>query len=393
MYKVLTLNSISADGLARLPRERYEVGGELAQPHAVLVRSAKMHDMALPPTVLAIGRAGAGTNNIPVEKMSQRGIPVFNAPGANANAVTELVLAGMLLSARNLCQAWHYTQQLPGEGAELDKAVEAGKKKFVGFELPSRTLGVVGLGAIGVQVANAALSLGMRVIGFDPQITVDRAWELSSGVEKARSMDELFSRADTITLHVPLMDATRALVNETRLKLMPKDGVILNFSRGEIADEAAILAALASGKLKSYVCDFPSRKLMGNDKVIALPHLGASTEEAEVNCAVMVADTLRGYLENGVIRHSVNFPDADLPRMDAHRITIANANVPNMVGQISSRLGDAGLNIADLLNKSRGNLAYTIVDLDGAPAATLLDSIRAIEGVLCVRDLGRPQAA
>ena len=393
MYKVLTLNSISADGLARLPRERYEVGGELAQPHAVLVRSAKMHDMALPPTVLAIGRAGAGTNNIPVEKMSQRGIPVFNAPGANANAVKELVLAGMLLSARNLCQAWHYTQQLPGEGAELDKAVEAGKKKFVGFELPSRTLGVVGLGAIGVQVANAALSLGMRVIGFDPQITVDRAWELSSGVEKARSMDELFSRADTITLHVPLMDATRALVNETRLKLMPKDGVILNFSRGEIADEAAILAALASGKLKSYVCDFPSRKLMGNDKVIALPHLGASTEEAEVNCAVMVADTLRGYLENGVIRHSVNFPDADLPRMDAHRITIANANVPNMVGQISSRLGDAGLNIADLLNKSRGNLAYTIVDLDGAPAAALLDSIRAIEGVLCVRDLGRPQAA
>jgi D-3-phosphoglycerate dehydrogenase / 2-oxoglutarate reductase len=393
MYKILTLNNISIEGLARLPRERYEVASDIGQPHAVLVRSAKMHDMELAASVLAIGRAGAGTNNIPVDKMSQRGIPVFNAPGANANAVKELVLAGMLLAARNLCQAWHYTQQLPGEGAELDKAVEAGKKKFVGFELPSRTLGVVGLGAIGVQVANAALSLGMRVIGFDPQITVDRAWELSSGVEKARSMDELFSRADTITVHVPLMDATRGLVNETRLKLMPKDGVILNFARGEIADEAAVLAALGSGKLKAYVCDFPSRRLMGNDKVVALPHLGASTEEAEVNCAVMVADTLRGYLENGVIRHSVNFPDADLPRMDAHRITIANANVPNMVGQISTCLGDAGLNIADLLNKSRGNIAYTIVDLDGAPSPQVLASIRGISGVLGVRDLGRPQAS
>ena len=393
MYKILTLNNISIEGLARLPRERYEVASDIGQPHAVLVRSAKMHDMELAASVLAIGRAGAGTNNIPVDKMSQRGIPVFNAPGANANAVKELVLAGMLLAARNLCQAWHYTQQLPGEGAELDKAVEAGKKKFVGFELPSRTLGVVGLGAIGVQVANAALSLGMRVIGFDPQITVDRAWELSSGVEKARSMDELFSRADTITVHVPLMDATRGLVNETRLKLMPKDGVILNFARGEIADEAAVLAALDSGKLKAYVCDFPSRRLMGNGKVVALPHLGASTEEAEVNCAVMVADTLRGYLENGVIRHSVNFPDADLPRMDAHRITVANANVPNMVGQISTCLGDAGLNIADLLNKSRGNIAYTIVDLDGAPSPQVLASIRGISGVLGVRDLGRPQAS
>jgi D-3-phosphoglycerate dehydrogenase len=252
---------------------------------------------------------------------------------------------------------------------------------------------VVGLGAIGVQVANAALSLGMRVIGFDPQITVERAWELSSGVEKARSLDELFSRADTISLHVPLMDATRALVNEARLKLMPGRGVILNFARGEIVDEAAILAALASGKLGAYVCDFPSRRLMGNDKVIALPHLGASTEEAEINCAVMVADTLRGYLENGLVRHSVNFPDADLPRMDAHRVTIANANVPNMVGQISTCIGDAGLNIADLLNKSRGDLAYTIVDLDGPLPKNVTEQIRAIDGVLCVRDIGRPNAA
>lgn len=393
MYKILTLNNISVEGLARLPRERYEVASEIGHPHAILVRSAKMHDMDIPKSVLAVGRAGAGVNNIPVDRLSKVGIPVFNAPGANANAVKELVLGGMLLAARNLCQAWQFTQQLGGEGPELDKAVEAGKKKFVGFELPSRTLGVVGLGAIGVQVANAALALGMRVIGFDPQITVERAWELSSGVEKARSLDDLFARADVITLHVPLVDATRGLVNEARLRAMPGKGVVLNFARGEIVDENAVLAALGSGKLTAYVCDFPTRRLLGNDKVIALPHLGASTHEAEVNCAVMVADTLRSYLEHGLVRHSVNFPDADLPRMDAHRVTIANANVPNMVGQISSCLGDAGLNIADLLNKSRGNLAYTIVDLDGAPPASVLERIRAIDGVLGVRDLGRPQAA
>ena len=393
MYKVLTLNNISVEGLARLPRDRFEVASEIGHPDAILVRSARMHDMELPRSVLAVGRAGAGVNNIPVDKLSKLGVPVFNAPGANANAVKELVLAAMLLAARNLCQAWQFVQQLPGDGPDLDKAVEAGKKKFAGFELPSRTLGVVGLGAIGVQVANAALALGMRVIGFDPQITVDRAWELSSGVEKARSMDELFSRADVITVHVPLIDATRQLINEARIRLMPGKGVVLNFARGEIADETAILAALASGKLAAYVCDFPSRRLMGNDKVVALPHLGASTEEAEINCAVMVADSVRAYLESGLIRHSVNFPDADLPRMDAHRVTIANANVPNMVGQISGSLGDAGLNIADLLNKSRGNLAYTIVDLDGAPSETVLGRIRSIEGVLCVRDLGRPKAA
>lgn len=393
MYKILTLNNISVEGLARLPRERYEVASEIGHPDAILVRSAKMHGMELPSTLLAVGRAGAGVNNIPVDRLSQLGIPVFNAPGANANAVKELVIAGMLLAARNLCQAWQFTRQLPGEGAELDKAVEAGKKRFVGFELPSRTLGVVGLGAIGVQVANAALALGMRVIGFDPQITVERAWELSSGVEKARSMEELFSRADTVTVHVPLIEATRHLINEARIRLMPPNGVVLNFARGEIADEVAILAALASGKLAAYVCDFPSRRLLDSDKVIALPHLGASTVEAEVNCAVMVADTLRGYLENGIIRHSVNFPAADLPRLDAHRLTITNVNVPNMVGQISTVLGDAGLNIADLLNKSRGNLAYTIVDLDGAPGPAVLARIRAIEGVLGVRDLGRPTVA
>ena len=387
-FKILTLNNISVEGLQRLPRERYEVASEIGHPDAILVRSAKMHDMALPDSVLAVARAGAGVNNVPVAALSKRGIPVFNAPGANANAVKELVLAGMLLGARNLCQAWDFVENLKEDGPALDKAVEAGKKQFVGFELPGRTLGVIGLGAIGVQVANAALALGMRVVGFDPQITVERAWQLSSSVEQARNMDELFSRSDFVTVHVPLLDATRGLVNESRIRLMPNKAIVLNFARGEIVDEAAVLAALGTGKLTAYICDFPSRALIGNPRVIALPHLGASTHEAETNCAVMVAENLRAYLEDGIVRYSVNFPEADVPRTSSHRITVANANVPNMVGQISTCLGDAGLNIADLLNKSRGDLAYTIVDLDGAITEDTLAKIRAIPGVLNVRDLG-----
>jgi D-3-phosphoglycerate dehydrogenase / 2-oxoglutarate reductase len=392
-FKVLTLNSISIEGLQRLPRDRYEIASEIGHPDAIMVRSAKMHDMTLPDSVLAVARAGAGVNNVPVAALSKRGIPVFNAPGANANAVKELVIAGMLLGARNLCQAWSFVEHLKEDGAALDKAVEAGKKQFVGFELPGRTLGVIGLGAIGVQVANAALALGMRVVGFDPQITVERAWQLSSAVEQARSLDELFSRADFVTVHVPLLDSTRALVNEARIRLMPDKAVVLNFARGEIVDEAAIVAALGAGKLTAYVCDFPSRALIGNPHVVALPHLGASTHEAETNCAVMVADNLRSYLEDGIIRYSVNFPEADIPRTSAHRITIANANVPNMVGQISTCLGDAGLNIADLLNKSRGELAYTIIDLDGAITDATLARIRSVPGILTVRDLGGGPAA
>ena len=390
MYKILTLNNISVTGLRRLPRERYEIASEIGHPDAIMLRSFKMHDMEIPDTVSAVARAGAGVNNIPVEALSKRGVPVFNAPGANANAVKELVVAGMLLAARNICPAWAYVRELKSEGAELDKAVEAGKKQFVGFELPSRTLGVVGLGAIGVQLANTALSLGMRVIGFDPQITVRRAWELSSGVEQARSLDDLIGRCDMISVHVPLLDATRGMLNAERLRLAPEGTVLMNFSRGEIIDEAAALAALDSGRLAAYVTDFPTRRTIDHPKVIALPHLGASTEEAEENCAVMVADNLREYIENGIIRNSVNFPEVDLPRADAHRITIANANVPNMVGQISTCLADAGLNIADLLNKSRGDLAYTVVDLDGSVPEDTLDDLRAIKGVLRVRDLGRP---
>ena len=391
-YKILTLNSISVEGLQRLPRERYEVASDIGHPDAIMVRSAKMHDMPIADTVLAVARAGAGTNNVPVAALAKRGIPVFNAPGANANAVKELVLAGMLLAARNICQAWNFVEHLKEEGAALDKVVEAGKKTYVGFELPGRTLGVIGLGAIGVQVANAAVSLGMRVVGFDPQVTVERAWQLSASVEQARSLDELFSKADFLTVHVPLLDATRSLVNEARIKLMPAKAVILNFARGEIVDESAVAAALASGKLTAYISDFPSRALIGNPKVISLPHLGASTYEAESNCAVMVADNLRAYLEHGVIRYSVNFPDADLPRTTPYRITIANANVPNMVGQISTCLGDAGLNIADLLNKSRGEVAYTIVDLDGPVKEETLARIRGIAGVLSVRCLSESPA-
>jgi len=385
-YRILTLNNISARGLERLPRDRYDVGSEVKDPQGILLRSAEMHSMTVPESVLGIARAGAGTNNIPVPAMSKRGIPVFNAPGANANAVKELVLASLFLAARNICQAWDFARQLTGDDETIDKAVEAGKKKFVGFEIPGRTLGVVGLGAIGVEVANSAHALGMKVLGYDPQITVQRAWQLSSNVEQALSLDDLFSRCDAVTVHVPLNNDTRALVNAARLKLMKKGGVILNFSRAAIVDDKAVIAALDDGRLHAYVCDFPKNDLKSHPKVVTLPHLGASTGEAEENCAVMVADTLRDFLENGNIRNSVNFPEAVLPRApNAARLCIANSNVPNMVGQISTCLATAGLNIADLLNKSRGEYAYTIIDADGAVPETLVSRIRAIDGVLAAR--------
>ena len=387
-FKILTLNNISVRGLERLPRDRYEIASEIGHPDAVLVRSADMHGMELPSSVKAVARAGAGTNNIPVARLSKRGVVVFNAPGANANAVKELVIAGMFLAARNICQAWEYVRRLQGKDDALDEAVEQGKKRFVGYELPGRTLGVVGLGAIGVEVANAAHLLGMRVLGFDPQITVQRAWQLSSGVEQALSLDDLFSRCDMVTVHVPLLEATRNLVNAARLRLMRGNGVVLNFARAGIVDEAAVLEALEAGRLGAYICDFPTAQLKDHAKVVALPHLGASTGEAEENCAVIVADTLRDFLENGAIRNSVNFPEAILPRMSGStRLAIANENVPNMVGQISTALASAKLNIADLLNKSRGELAYTLIDVDGAVPAGVIDVVRGIDGVLGVRVL------
>jgi D-3-phosphoglycerate dehydrogenase len=385
-YRILTLNNISARGLERLPRDRYEIASDLERPDAVLVRSADMHSTPIPDSVRAVGRAGAGVNNIPVAELSKRGIPVFNSPGANANAVKELVLAGLFLAARNICPAWSFSRSLSGDDHAIDEAVEKGKKKFVGFELPGRTLGVVGLGAIGVEVANSALALGMKVLGYDPQITVQRAWQLSSSVEQALSLEDLFARSAAITVHVPLNDQTRKLVNDARLKLMRKSGIILNFARAAIVDDQAIVTALDAGRLHSYVCDFPNNALKDHPNVVTLPHLGASTGEAEENCAVMVAEQVRDFLENGNIRNSVNYPESLMPRApNTTRIVIANSNVPNMVGQISTCLATAKINIADLLNKSRGEYAYTLIDTDGTAGEEILHRIRGIDGVLSAR--------
>jgi D-3-phosphoglycerate dehydrogenase / 2-oxoglutarate reductase len=385
-YRILTLNRISPRGLARLPPERYEVGADIAEPDAILLRSADLHDTPIAPGVRAIGRAGVGVNNIPVADMSRRGVPVFNSPGANANAVKELVLAGLLLAARNIGPAWLFARDLAGDDEAIEAAVEQGKRRFVGFELPGRTLGVVGLGAVGVEVANSALALGMRVLGYDPQITVQRAWQLSASVEQALSLEDLFARADAVTVHVPLNEHTSGLVNAARLALMRKEATILNFARAAIVESEAVLAALDAGRLHAYVCDFPRRALKDHPKVITLPHLGASTGEAEENCAVMVAEQLRDFLENGNIRNSVNYPEAILPRAaNTTRLAIANCNVPNMVGQISTCLAAQGINIADLLNKSRGDYAYTLIDADGAVSEELLVRIRAIDGVLSAR--------
>lgn len=390
MFKIRTLNNIAVAGLRRFPRQQYEVASEISLPDAILVRSFDMHGMEIPDSVVAVGRAGAGVNNIPIKALSERGVPVFNAPGANANAVKELVVAGLLVAARNICDARDYVRRLDPEGDDLAKAVETGKKQFVGFELPGRTLGVIGLGAIGVEVANVALALGMKAVGFDPDITVKRAWQLSSAVQQVDTLDRLFKRSDAVSVHVPLVESTYHLVNRDRLAVMPEGGVLINFARGGVVDNAAVLAALDSGRLHAYVCDFPAPELLRHPRVVALPHLGASTTEAEENCAIMVAETIKDYLENGNIRHSVNFPEASMPRADAYRITIANANVPNMVGQISTCLAKVNLNIEDLLNKSLGEVAYTIVDLDGPVPGPTLAALREIKGVLALRNLGKP---
>jgi len=388
MFKILTYNNISPVGLNRLPRDKYEVASEIQRPDAIMLRSFKLHGIAVPDSVKCVGRAGAGVNNIPVADYSQRGIPVFNAPGANANAVKELAIAGMLLASRHICEAWDFASKLQGTDDEaINQTVEKGKKNFAGIELAGKTLGVIGLGAIGIKVANAALALGMKVIGFDPSMTVDSAWQLSSTVEKALGVDDLVGKADFISLHVPLNDHTRNLVNPSRIDLLKSTAVLLNFSRSGIVDEAAVLAALEGGKLRNYVCDFPTASLLGRKGVILLPHLGASTEEAEDNCAVMVADQIRDFLENGNVRNAVNFPEVVSTRADeaVSRLCVANANVPNMVSQISSALGEANLNIVDLLNKSRGEYAYTLVDLSNQVSAETLEKIRAITGVLSAR--------
>ena len=385
MHKILTLNNISPLGLARLPADKFKVAGDMQEPDGILLRSFKMHEMQIPKSLKAVGRAGAGVNNIPVDKLSKLGIPVFNAPGANSNAVKELVVAAMLLAARNIGPAWQFTQGLQGTDAEISKAVEAGKKNYAGFELPGRTLGVIGLGAIGRLVANAAISMGMKVVGFDPGLTVEGAWQLSADVKKAETAEELLRQVDFVTFHVPLMDATRSLINAERLKLMKDGVVIINFAREGIVDDAAVSAAIKSGKVYGYVCDFPSNLLKNHERVLTLPHLGASTAEAEDNCAIMVAEQVRDFLENGNIKNAVNFPDVVVPREAAHRLIVANANVPNMLGQISETLGEAKLNIHDMVNRSRGELAYTVADLDVPIPDGVRQKIAAIPGVLMTR--------
>ncbi|MCX7187636.1 MAG: phosphoglycerate dehydrogenase [Proteobacteria bacterium] len=386
-FKILTLNKISTIGLARLPAASYNVSGEMAEPDAILVRSQNMLDMDIPASVKAIARAGAGTNNVPVKKMNARGIPVFNAAGANANAVKELVIAGMLMASRNLISALQFTASLEGDDAALHKLVEDGKKNYAGIELRGRTLGVIGLGSIGRLVADAAINLGMQVVGYDPEITVEGAWGLPSQVRKANSVEDLLKQSDFVTLHIPLLDSTRGLINGQRVQTMKAGSVLLNFARDGIVDEDAVLAGITAKRIAYYVCDFPMRKTQGNPAVIALPHLGASTQEAEDNCAVMVAEQVRDYLEHGNLSNSVNFPTVNMPRESSFRIAIANANVPNMLGQISSALAGAGINIHNMINKSRDDMAYTLVDTDIATPPEMIAQIAAIPGVLMVRDL------
>ena len=387
MYNIKTINNISDKGLSRLPSELYDVSPENENPDAIILRSQNLHEMEVPENLKVVGRAGAGTNNVPVERLGEEGIVVFNAPGANANAVKELVIAGMLIACRNIVPAWQYAANVEGTDEEQNKAVEAGKKKYVGYELPGRTLGVVGLGAIGVQIANVAVALGMRVVGFDPTITVKSAWKMSSDVEEMASVDELLKQSDFVTFHVPLIDATRNLLNAERLATMKDGAVVLNFARNGIVDEDAILAAIESGKLNAYVCDFPAEKLKRNERVITLPHLGASTEEAEDNCAMMIADQIKDFLENGNIINSVNFPAVKLPRGGQSRVAITHKNMPDMIAKISTAVGESGFNIYHMRNESRKDLAYTLMDIESEIGEDLITALSAIDGVLKARQV------
>lgn len=386
MFNILTYNNISSAGLDRLPSERYNVSADLASPDAILLRSFKMHGLAIPESLKAVGRAGAGVNNIPVEEYTKRGIPVFNAPGANSNAVAELVVAGMLLAARHIPAALSFVSTLEGDEETINTVVEKNKKDFAGFEIAGKTLGVLGLGAIGVRITNAAAALGLNIIGFDPFISLASAWKLNSSTIPATDIDDLVSHSDFITLHVPLNDKTKNLINKERIAKIKKGATLLNFSRAGVVDEAAVIEALNSGHLHAYVCDFPSPALLKHPRAITLPHLGASTEEAEDNCAAMVADQIREFLEQGIVRNAVNFPEVIVPLTDDEvRVVVANHNVPGVVGHVSSVFGDAGLNIIDLTNKSRGDYAYTVIDVNGDVPEQVLESLRAIDGVLSVR--------
>ncbi len=385
-FSIQTLNNISGVGLKRLPEKRYAVANDVAKPDAILVRSQKMHDLPIAESVRAIGRAGAGTDNIPVAKLSARGVPVFNAPGANANAVNELVLTALLLASRNLIPAVRFVDDMPeSDDKTLHALMEEKKKLFAGIELPNHTLGIIGLGAIGSLVAETALKLGMKIIGYDPEITVDGAWRLPSQIKKAESVEEVIKAADFISLHIPLVDKTRHIINAERIGMMRNHVVLLNFARDGLIDNDAVLAGIQSKKIKYYVSDFPATKLRRNPNVIAFPHLGASTAEAEENCAVMVVDQIKDFLEHGNIRNSVNFPNAQMSRESPFRLGLAHANVPNMLAQISSSLGESNLNIHNMLNKSKGEVAYTLVDVDSAISSDVINKISSIKGMLSVR--------
>jgi D-3-phosphoglycerate dehydrogenase len=383
--EVLVLDPIAQVGLKRLPAERFEVVKESAAPDVILVRSQDMHGMKFDARLKAVGRAGAGVNNIPVAELSKRGVPVFNAPGANANAVKELVVAGMLIAARNIAPALEFVRNL--DNKDLEKKVEAGKKAYAGVELPGHTLGVIGLGKIGSLVADAAIRLGMNVLGYDPEITVEAAWSLPSQVRKAHSVDELIRASHFVTLHVPLVEKTRHLINAKNLRHMKAGAVLLNFSRDGVVEDVAVLKALDAKQLRCYVTDFPSAELIGRPGVVALPHLGASTSEAEDNCAVMVADQVREYLDHGTMENAVNFPDTQMPRESPYRLAIANANVPNMLASISNAMGSRKINIHNMLNKSKGEMAYTLVDVDSPVPDAAIRELCAIKGVLAVRYL------
>jgi D-3-phosphoglycerate dehydrogenase len=385
MLNIQVLNNISPLGLEKFSKESYQVSTSDKNPDAILVRSAKMHDMEIGDSLKAIGRAGAGVNNIPLKQMSDKGVVVFNTPGANANAVKELVISSMLLASRNICQAWDYVNKLPLDN--LKTTVEDGKKQYSGSELPGKTLGIVGLGAIGVEIANAASMLGMDVIGYDPSISKKNAWKISSEVQEALSLEELFSKSDFVSFHVPLVDATKNLLDAKRISLLPEGCVVINMSRDGIVDEEELINSLDSGKVKYYVTDFPIDKKKNHDRVIALPHLGASTSEAEENCAIMIAKQVKDYLEHGNIVNSVNFPDSKMPRAGEERLAITHRNVPNMVRQITKEIAEEGANIVDMLNKSRGEFAYTLIDIEKEIPNTVIENIKQVEGILKVRAL------
>lgn len=387
MYKIMKLDKIAAEGLEKFPLDEYEIGTEISNPDAILLRSFKMHDMDLPKSLLAVGRAGAGVNNIPIDKCSEAGVVVFNTPGANANAVKELVIAGMFMSSRDIVGGINFSGTLKGKGSDVPGLVEKNKKLFAGQEIAGKTLGVIGVGKIGVMVANAAIDLGMDVIGYDPFISVEAAWGLSSDVQRADGLDALLAKADYISLHMPLTDATKGLINAEKFKNMKKGVRIMNFSRGGIVNNDDLKKAIDDGIVERYVTDFPDDELLSMEKVIAIPHLGASTSEAEINCALMVAKQVRDFVEMGRIRNSVNFPECKLERNSDYRLVVMNKNIPNMVGQISTILADNTINIVEMLNKSKGDYACTIIDVSDKPTDETVKAIEGIDGVVKVRAL------